>query len=109
MTKLQEACRANSVLAVSESILVEILRKNAAMLARVPPLNNDVISHIVSFVDFDYDIDYDDINNENIMNFNSLHHAAQISRGFWIGAKRKRQQIIEQDQRNRELTVKARE
>ncbi|GMH63568.1 hypothetical protein TrLO_g16011 [Triparma laevis f. longispina] len=94
------------------------------MRARIPALNADVISYIVSYLDYHYSVKYrhpssdsdsedDDeeccskCNNKlHFIDFSTLHNAAQISKGFWHHAKRLRQLVIEQDGRNKLLKTK---
>ncbi|GMH59044.1 hypothetical protein TL16_g02744 [Triparma laevis f. inornata] len=94
-------------------VLINLLILEIRMRARIPALNEDVMGHIVSFLGERRDgaNGYRQLHPlaKNGDPFKSLRLAAQISRGFWIGAKRVLQQIIDQDQRNKDLRSKVKE
>lgn len=79
--------------------------------AHIPPLNDDVISVIVSYIDHNvrctrWQASTNGSPHSNVykitsvMDVTDLHRAAQISTSFWRHTKMRRQRVIEQDQRN---------
>ncbi|GMH50549.1 hypothetical protein TrLO_g14011 [Triparma laevis f. longispina] len=66
-------------------------------------LPEDCMGHIVSYVGYNY---VHEVGKKSSFDFSSLWSVAQISRGFWIHAKRIRRQVVEQDLRNKQLRSK---
>lgn len=76
---------------------------------RIPPLNDNVISVIVSFVGFYHNYHSPHDTRESVIGLTDLWRVAQISKGFWIHAKIRRLEAFEQDDRNGELRERVRE
>ncbi|GMH69264.1 hypothetical protein TrLO_g15208 [Triparma laevis f. longispina] len=89
-----------------KAVLVEILRFNRlgdAKRAQIPQLNKDIEN---DFEDYKRLYGGTQFGERKPNDFSALHNAAQVSRVFWIAAKRTRQSIIQQYNRNMDLRNK---